>query len=67
MTDFTTPEMKRLMQLSQEVKRESGEPEQRLRGKCRWERMSRTAVIREWGDPRTWQALGATQPAGDGQ
>lgn len=25
-----------------------------LRAKCRWEGMTRTAVILEWGDPRTW-------------
>jgi hypothetical protein len=29
--------------------------EERLRAKCAWERMSRTAVILEWGDPRMWE------------
>lgn len=35
-------------------KGETYEPEVRLRTKCNWEHMSRTAVIRNWGDPRTW-------------
>ena len=30
------------------------EAEEKLQAKCRWEHMSRTAVILEWGDPRTW-------------
>lgn len=29
--------------------------EEALRAKCNWEAMTRTAVILEWGDPRTWQ------------
>jgi hypothetical protein len=28
--------------------------EERLKAKCRNERMSRTAVLIEWGDPRDW-------------
>jgi hypothetical protein len=28
-----------------------------LRAKCNWEHMSRTAVIREWGDPTTWASV----------
>ena len=36
---------------------ESGtEAEELLRVKCQREHMSRTAVILEWGDPRTWPA-----------
>lgn len=45
---------KELLRIEREVREENGEAEQRLREKCRWERMSRTAVIREWGDPRNW-------------
>jgi len=29
--------------------------ELRLRAKCRWEKMTRIAVIMEWGDPRKWK------------
>ncbi|MHA1962734.1 MAG: hypothetical protein ACW99U_21300 [Candidatus Thorarchaeota archaeon] len=29
---------------------------QLLKDKCSWERMSRYAVLREWGDPRNWPA-----------
>jgi hypothetical protein len=36
-------------------KGETYEPEAKLRAKCNWERMSRPAVIHEWGDPRTWK------------
>lgn len=25
-----------------------------LGAKCNWEHMSRTGVLRDWGDPRTW-------------
>ena len=25
-----------------------------LKNKCRWEAMSRYAVLKEWGDPRKW-------------
>jgi hypothetical protein len=25
-----------------------------LKDKCRWEAMSRYAVLKEWGDPREW-------------
>jgi hypothetical protein len=32
-----------------------GEPEEKLRAKCNWEHMSRTAVIKTWGDPREWK------------
>lgn len=28
---------------------------QRLRDKAQWERMSLTAILREWGDPRKWK------------
>jgi len=37
----------------QEVKKDS-EAWERLQSKCQWEHMSLTAVIKEWGDPRTW-------------
>lgn len=30
--------------------------ERLLQGKCQWEQMSMAAVLREWGDPRTWSA-----------
>ena len=27
---------------------------ERMKAKCQWEHMSWLAVLREWGDPRTW-------------
>lgn len=27
---------------------------ERMKAKCRWERMSWLGVLRDWGDPRTW-------------
>lgn len=42
------------LKISEEVSRENGEAEQRLVWKCRWEKMTRLAVILEWGDPRKW-------------
>lgn len=27
---------------------------ERLKAKARWEGMSLSAILREWGDPRTW-------------
>jgi len=44
-----------LLAISWAVAKEGGEAEQHLRDKCRWEQMSRTAVIAEWGDPRGWK------------
>lgn len=41
--------------ISSEIRSENGKAEQLLAAKCRWEHMSRTAVIREWGDPRNWK------------
>lgn len=40
--------------VSREIKVEGGEAEEKLAAKCRWEHMTRTAVILEWGDPRGW-------------
>ena len=42
------------MLISEEVRKEGGVAEQRLKDKCQWEHMSRTAVILNWGDPRKW-------------
>ena len=33
------------------------EAEERLRAKCRWEHMTRLAVLVEWGDPREWEPI----------
>ena len=32
-----------------------------LTHKCRWEAMSRYAVLREWGDPREWPSYVAAK------
>ncbi len=42
------------LKISDEIGKIGGEPEQKLRDKCSWEHMSRTAVIKSWGDPRKW-------------
>lgn len=46
-----------ILRLSRWLYRIGGEAEERLKAKCTWEHMSRTAVIIEWGDPRTWGQL----------
>ncbi len=46
--------MEEALTISGIVKVENGIAEAALRAKCNWEHMSRTAVILEWGDPRTW-------------
>lgn len=46
-----------ILKIEKEVRDQGGEPEKRLRDKCNWEQMSRTAVIRIWGDPRKWKAM----------
>jgi hypothetical protein len=38
------------------------EANERLCTKCRRERMSRTAVLQEWGDPRTWTSIDGVSP-----
>lgn len=43
------------LKILEEVKKAGGEPWERLQAKCQWEHMSLTAVIKEWGDPRTWK------------
>lgn len=43
------------LQVSKEVKKAGGKAERELGEKCKWEHMSRMAVILEWGDPRKWR------------
>lgn len=40
--------------ISRELGDENGVGETKLKAKCVWEHMSRTAVLMEWGDPREW-------------
>jgi hypothetical protein len=50
------PTLEEAQRISRELWSQPGsEAEQRLRAKCRWEWMTRPAVIMEWGDPRTWE------------
>lgn len=42
------------LRISKEVRKEDSDAEHELRAKCKWEHMTRMAVILEWGDPRTW-------------
>jgi len=42
------------LRVSREVAAEGGPAEEELCHKCRWEGMTRTGVILEWGDPREW-------------
>lgn len=49
--NYGTEECERIYQ---EVKASNTRAFLRLRDKCKWEGMGLLAVIREWGDPRTW-------------
>jgi len=40
--------------LGGEILREGGEREMLLRAKCRWEQMTRSAVLMRYGDPAAW-------------
>jgi hypothetical protein len=42
------------LKIEAEVRMENGDAEQRLRAKCESMQMSRTKVIRLYGDPRKW-------------
>jgi hypothetical protein len=44
-----------VINLNREIHRENGERERRLREKCRWEHMTRSAVLAEYGDPGEWK------------
>ena len=46
--------MKQALKINAQVCRKGGWDEERLREKCKWEHMTRTAVIMEFGDPRLW-------------
>ncbi len=48
------PVPKEILELSKEIRDEGGERLERLKAKCQWEHMSRTAVLMEWGDPAKW-------------
>ncbi len=47
-------EFQKLVALSREIRTENGEREQKLCAKCRWEHMTRTAVLKSYGDPKNW-------------
>ena len=49
------PVPKEILNLSKEIQEEGGERLERLKAKCQWEQMSRTAVLMEWGDPAHWE------------
>lgn len=49
--------MEEALKISLELYDSGTEAEERLRAKCNWEQMTRTAVIIEWGDPRKWPPL----------
>lgn len=53
--DAMRVEMNELIAISRAVYAAGGEPERRLGAKCNGEGVSRTAVIKEWGDPRNWK------------
>lgn len=56
MTSQRPPErtMSWALDVSKALWKSGTEAEERLQAKCRWEAMTRTAVILEWGDPREW-------------
>lgn len=45
---------KEASKLSEKIWRENGERERRLKAKCSWEHMTRTAVLKHYGDPAGW-------------
>ncbi len=47
-------EFQKLVILSREIAAEKGVREEKLRAKCQWEHMTRTAVLRDYGDPKNW-------------
>lgn len=54
---MTTDDADRIIREIEDQARHSQAAREALRmlsDKCRWEAMSRTAVVREWGDPREW-------------
>lgn len=46
-----------ILALNREIREENGRRENLLRHKCNWERITRCAVLREYGDPATWPAF----------
>lgn len=42
------------LRLSEEIRNEAGVRDTKLRDKCRWEQMTRAAVLKEYGDPAQW-------------
>ena len=38
-----------------EIRKNDPDAYYKLRCKCKWEHMTLTAVLREWGDPREWK------------
>ena len=40
--------------LSKEIHQENGKREELLRAKCRWEDMSRSFILIQYGDPAAW-------------
>ena len=49
---------KEILALSKDIMEENSIREERLKAKCRWEHMSRTAVLGEYGDPANWESKG---------
>jgi hypothetical protein len=45
---------RKIIALSGLLWKQGGPAEAALRAKCNWERMTRCAVLMEWGDPREW-------------
>lgn len=44
------------LDLSEEIRAESGARDAALRSKCTWEQLSRCAVLKEYGDPAAWDS-----------
>lgn len=42
--------------LSAEIRKEAGKRDERLRQKCRFEQQTRSAILKEYGDPANWSA-----------
>jgi hypothetical protein len=59
--------MNAALEISRQVRVEGGMAEESLCAKCKWEHMSRTEVIINYGDPRIWthKSINQTGPVGD--
>lgn len=54
-----------VIEMSREIRDEHGYRERLLQEKCKWEHLSRYAVLRRYGDPGSWQAVSTRSDVGE--